>query len=235
MSEERAHILSEIKRLYKGLGTSPGIAFFVSETGIPKGRILGVHWARWSDALAEAGLSANVLQKRLDSDALLEGLAVHTRKIGRYPSNLDLRLAKRQGEDVANEKVYSTHFGNSVGARDALREFCKARVEFSDVINLIPVDEVQPENPQEIKSGHVYLMKSGDYFKIGRTDNLERRFREVSTAMPQSMSVIHSISTDDPVGIELYWHRRFADRRAKGEWFKLTREDVRAFRRRKFQ
>lgn len=76
-------------------------------------------------------------------------------------------------------------------------------------------------------------MKSGKHFKIGRSNAPGRRQYELSIQLPQAIEVIHEIRTDDAVGIERYWHERFADRRLNGEWFALTAADVRAFKRRK--
>ena len=67
----RALIIADIRRLGKQTGKSPGIAAFAQETGIAEHEWRGVFWARWSEALAEAGLGANELQGKFDSDGVL--------------------------------------------------------------------------------------------------------------------------------------------------------------------
>jgi hypothetical protein len=81
--------------------------------------------------------------------------------------------------------------------------------------------------------GYVYLLKhgSGREYKIGRTHNPLRREGEVALELPDELKPIHYIKTDDPRGVESYWHARFKTKRKRGEWFALSADDVRAFRR----
>ena len=82
------------------------------------------------------------------------------------------------------------------------------------------------------KIGYVYLVRHGtrNEYKIGKTNNPVRREGEIRLELPEKIKPIHRIKTDDPSGIESYWHSRFASKRKEGEWFSLTVEDVRAFK-----
>lgn len=68
-------------------------------------------------------------------------------------------------------------------------------------------------------------------YKIGRTNLVDHRLPELGATSAVEPTLLHEIKTDDPVGVEAYWHARFADKRMRGEWFRLNAADVKAFKR----
>ena len=96
-------------------------------------------------------------------------------------------------------------------------------------------EEIEPPvQPTAAVVGYVYLAKSGRRYKIGQTNDLVRRTNELRIQLPERVSLVHQSSTDDPLGIERYWHQRLAHLRANGEWFSLGAAEVAIFKRRKF-
>lgn len=93
--------------------------------------------------------------------------------------------------------------------------------------------EVDDSGSNASSVGFVCLLKHGSRreYKIGRTNNVIRREGEISLQLPEKLQPVHYIETDDPTGVESYWHNRFADKRMEGEWFELSPQDVRAFKR----
>jgi hypothetical protein len=236
----REFILKEIRRLAEANGgKAPGIHAFERETSIGRYQWLGMYWARWGDALAEAGLAPNALQSRLDSGDVLTQVIEACRYYGHLPTTAELRLYGR-GRSFVSKNTVAAHFGSKAGMIAALARRVADDPSCSDIAAMLPTEtaalpEAPPSPAKGTADGYVYLIKSGDHYKIGRSDELERRVREVRIALPEAMTLVHTIRTDDPPGIEAYWHRRFADRRANGEWFKLTANDLRAFKKRKYQ
>ena len=224
MSDLRQGILNEIQRLAAGSGgRPPGQTFFESETGISQGKWRGVFWARWGDALKEAGFEPNEWTSKKDTKAILESFAELTLKLGSIPTKSEIDLMRRQDNSVPSSKHIIGHFGSKNGLAKALLDIAASDDRFSALTDIVEVEhKVATEIGSATSSidGWVYLIKSGEHFKIGRSDNLERRVKQISIALPETANLFHAIQTDDPVGIEDYWHKRFADRRLNGEWFK---------------
>lgn len=232
------HIIDEIKRVAAKIGRPPGRQVFEKETGIRASEWHGVYWRSWGDALQEAGYSPNIKQEKLSSDEVLRKYAEAVRHFGRIPAGIDIRMYSRERRDFLGHSTFTNHFGSKDGLIAALAEWIGRNSEFSDLAELLPGPSDVPREksvPATSGDGSVYLLKSGEFYKIGRSDNIERRVKQITVALPEEVTLVHAIRTDDPAGIEAYWHRRFADRRANGEWFRLSVSDVRAFKRRRFQ
>lgn len=233
----REQIVAEIKRMAAGTGQAPGRALFERETGIRPSQWLGIYWASWGDAVREAGLTANDLQGRTEDDFILEQIANAARHFERVPTYAELRLYARTNDGFPAHSTISNRFLSKDGMVARLREWIGDNPEFADVAVLLPEQKPVRETPRQTPKGadgHVYLLKSGDHYKIGRSDELEQRVKSIRVSLPEAATLVHAIRTDDPPGIEAYWHRRFAGKRANGEWFRLSISDVAAFKRRAF-
>ncbi len=238
----RERILSEIRRLADAAdGKPPGKLVFARQTGIGEHQWSGVIWPRWGDALAEAGFSRNVLQGRFETAGVLARIADACRLYGRVPTVAEMKLCRRSDPSFPSKGAIANHFPTRAALVTALAEYSTQTASFGDIAAMLP--EVPRDSTADTPlpaagpaaEGMVYLLASGNHYKIGRSAEIERRVKEVRVALPEAVTLLHAIRTDDPSGIEAYWHRRFADRRANGEWFKLTPADVAAFRRRRFQ
>jgi hypothetical protein len=241
MMETKNHILQEIKRLAaENNGKAPGAQRFERETGIRRSDWYPHLWLRWGDAVAEAGFERNELVKATDEQFLLEKLALRTRQLEQVPIEGHLRRAAKQDSAFPSADTFRRCLGSRENRVSRVIAFCEEHPEFEDVAALWrQVPTVEPTvksleaDDASTSVGYVYLLKHGSRreYKIGRTNNPLRREGELGIQLPEKCEPVHYIQTDDPEGVESYWHRRFANKRKEGEWFALTPQEVRSFKR----
>lgn len=234
----KEHIINEIKKIAKTDGVPPGQEKFEKETGIRRTQWYGKYWARWSDVLAEAGFSPNKFNQAYPKETLLRHYLDLVIELGKLPTTGEIRLKGNSCKDFPSHNVFHDSLGNKQEQLTSLLTYAKEKNAHSEIINLISsgISKAIPksEKTASLKNGYVYLIKFGEFFKIGRSNDFDRRLREIKTKLPEEGDLVHVMETDDPEGIEAYWHNRFKDKRARGEWFKLLNDDVKAFRKRKF-
>lgn len=235
----KEHILSEIKRTAKENGGAPlGKDKFEQETGIKYYDWFGKFWARWNDAVKEAGHVPNELNTAFDKSEVFNRFADLANELGRIPVKGDLRLKKRQDKTFPSDKVFD-RFGAKNDFIKQLAEYCKRQKKYENVPDYCEQYLTANQSDSEEveislgEIGFVYLFKSGRYYKIGKSNSVGRRHYELAIKLPEKVVKVHEIRTDDPNGIEAYWHNRFAAKRKNGEWFDLSAKDVATFKWRK--
>ncbi len=216
MPTTKRHVLAEIKRLAEANGSPPGVRLFERESGIKESEWFPALWLRWGDALQEAGFSRNKMVQAVGDEVLLEQYALLAQKLSRLPL---------QGELIRESKANPTFPSRLLGRTI---EYFSSSHERSHLLCAVGMSSLPKGTPC-----YALLWEGviGAFYKIGRTNNTIRREGEIDIELPHGAEPLHVITTDDAAGIENYWHRRFAAKRLKEEWFALSADDVRAFKR----
>lgn len=230
-------ILKEIRRTAKDNDGKPlGVALFESSTGI-KPYDWHKYWARFGDAQREAGFSGNKMKIAYDESYLFEKFISLMRELKKWPTKGEIFIKHINNQDFPSDKTFYAR-GLKQELVTKVQKYAENK-KYKDIVKIckgvlegfVNTDEEDEGSSSTVIIGSVYLAKSGHHYKIGRTSDVGRRHHEISIELPESYQVIHEIKTDDPSGVEAYWHRRFAGKRKNGEWFDLSSSEVKAFRR----
>jgi hypothetical protein len=238
---DKQHIVNEIKRTAEANGGNAlGRKRFQKETGIKTSDWYGKYWVRWGDALKEAGHSPkNFLQESFSEIYLIEKLIVFIREIGHFPVAGEFLMKAKEDNTFPSYEPFHK-LGGKAGIVSKVSKYCQAHSGYEDIIKICEsinfnTDKItKSTESKDSDFSYIYLIKSGRYHKIGRSNSVGRREYELTIQLPEKATTVHTITTDDPIGIEAYWHKRYESKRKNGEWFELTTEDIKAFKRRKF-
>jgi len=81
--------------------------------------------------------------------------------------------------------------------------------------------------------GYIYLIENTigneTRYKIGYTNNLERRKKQLETGNPGEMNIIKSFFTKWNRKLESRIHKKFLINNIKNEWFILNNNDIDSF------
>ncbi len=226
-------ILDEYKKLKASLGAAPDSKTFYEKTPVSKYALEAAFGGRaYSKLQKAAGDEPRTFTSPGRSHAeFFETYGTCVRELQALPTEAEWRHRKIQPTVSGYCKKLNLRWSEMPGR---FREWASDKPEWKDVVHICVSQSASKPRGAKQKTlavrGYVYLAKSGIHFKIGKTNAVGRREYELRLQLPERVKTIHVIKTDDPAGIEAYWHKRFEAKRKQGEWFQLSKDDIDAFK-----
>ena len=124
------------------------------------------------------------------------------------------------------------------GTYDSLRAIASENLKKRSVREAVDASLSEGQKARNEATRHkkrvkVYLIRAENgLVKIGKTANIESRFSTLNHASPIDLELVHVFDTLFGDELEEELHALYDDRRIKGEWFRLSDQDVREIIRR---
>ena len=135
---------------------------------------------------AEAGFSPQQMTTAYDDRLLIEKFVTFIRELGHFPIIPELRMKARNDKNFPSDVTFFSRWGTKRQAANKIDEYCKQHKGHEHVLVLCqPILESEPQTEEaeeidDVTMGYIYLIKSGRYYKIGRSNAVGRREYELS-------------------------------------------------------
>jgi len=240
----REDVLSKIKEWSRENGDStPSEKVFFEYAGIGIHDLKKLGWSYYGALVKEAGLKPNKFDKTKYSKKNLTDLFINTiREENKWPTRGELDVKHYHNQNFPNYATFVNQLGLTGDIARSILDQVKYKKGFEDIEKICSLvaekykkDEIGRNDHQTV--GEVYMFKyvnQSQPIKVGRSNDSFRRGIELSAGAHDRLELIYNIKTDDPEGIEKYWHnrfRRFGREELANEWFKLKPDDIKAFKR----
>ena len=148
---KKEHILDEIRGNAQANGGLPlgGLAFY-KQTDIKESDGAGTFWARWNDAVREAGFEPNQKRGAFAEDYVIEKFVALMREIGRFRTVTELRMKKLSDPTVPNSKVYE-RFRSQPQLAAKIAEYATGREGYAQACLAPPY--ANPRTPAKLSAG----------------------------------------------------------------------------------
>ena len=91
------------------------------------------------------------------------------------------------------------------------------------------ISRLKKQHERDTKEkGYLYLIRCGDYYKIGITQNIEQRLSSFKTSIPFDIELVlkEKFNYIYKSKIERELHKEFKHKLHKGEWYNLDKGDI---------
>lgn len=227
-------IIKELKRLTKeNRGKTPGEKFLYDNSEVKKWDRMH-YWANYNELVREAGLQPNKFDNtKYSREDLCKLFIKIIREKKSWPTRGILDVKHNNNPKIPASNTFYRKFGQTKGIAGAILNFIESKKGYNDITSICNkiLERFEDETEKDFGKGFVYLGKQHGYYKIGKTNDPNRRREDITLQGAEPFELIHKIETDDMNGIEKYWHERFKQKQKRGEWYSLSNSDIKAFKR----
>ena len=143
---DKQEIINEIKRTAAENNGEPlGERSFEKETCIRRTEWYGVYWAKWSEAVQEAGFEPNKPNQAYDEPWLIECFIRIIREVEEWPSQARVELICRNQDDLPSGRAFRNIFRTKSNLAARVFAYCQERGGYDDIIAICePIVETTP-------------------------------------------------------------------------------------------